>query len=243
MRFSFNSNTSHRARQRAAALVVALGLAAGHAQAALVTTSNTGTATPVPTPLVLPAGSLDPHYIRVVAVGGSTGGVGLGPSEVASFIPGTWLSASGSSAWIKPAFAPTPPPFTSSYYQTTFNLSGLNPATAIFSGRFATDDPGGRIYLNGQDLLSVGGTYGVSVPGAWTGFGFNGSSLAAGAFNPAVNYLTFQVDHFPGPVFNPNTGLRVEYSGDALPVPEPASYALFGLGLTTVALLRRRRPA
>jgi hypothetical protein len=221
--------------------MVALGALACPAQAVLVTTYNTGTTVPVPVSTLAAPGSVDANYARVVFPL-SGGGLPLGAADVATFVPTTWLAAGGLSGWIKPAFnydGTLPSTFGTSYYQTAFDLTGLNTATAVFSGRWATDNALGRIYLNGVDLTAAGGVYNTSFPGSWSPFSIAGfsvqSNLVAG-----LNYLTFEVTNAPGPIFNPNTGLRVEYGGDALPVPEPASYALLAAGVAAIGFARRR---
>lgn len=243
MKFSFRRGAARRAIPRAViGLMVALGALAGPAQAVLVTTYNTGTTAPVPVSSLAAPGSVDGNYARVVfPVSG--GGVPLGAADVASFVPTTWLPVGGVSGWIKPAFnydGTVPPTFGTSYYETAFDLTGLNTATAVFSGRWATDNALGRIYLNGVDLTAAGGVYNTSFPGSWQPFSFAGfsvqSNLVAG-----INHLVFEVTNAPGPIFNPNTGLRVEYGGDALPVPEPSTYALLALGLAAIGFARRRQ--
>ena len=129
--------------------------------------------------------------------------------------------------------------FGSHLYETSFDLSGMNPATALFNGRWATDNPTGRIYLNGVDLMAAGGLYNVSFPGGWSSFSFTGAS-AQSTLVSGVNHLQFEVKVAPHPAAA-WAGLRVEYAGEALPVPEPGAWALMVAGLAGLALARWRR--
>jgi hypothetical protein len=107
-------------------------------------------------------------------------------------------------------------------YETTFDLTGLDPASVVISGRWAVDDSA-EMLLNG---LSTANTLafgpGVRNYHVWTPF-----TLTEG-FNGGLNTLTIIVNnqYFPdcGDSANP-TGLHVQVAGTA-DVPEPASLLL-----------------
>lgn len=152
-----------------------------------------------------------------------------------------WLPAGGASGWITPAFnldaSPTGP-FGTHYDETTFDLTGMNLATAQFIGRYATQDASGRVFLNGVDLNSGGGFYNHSFPGSWEPFNFTGASPQT-ALVAGLNHLVFEVTNAPHPAFSFN-GLRVEFSGVAQPVPEPTTWLLMALGLAGLGAARQR---
>jgi hypothetical protein len=160
---------------------------------------------------VLPDGTLgDPHYTLMTVPSGSTaiqvrtsaGGFPIGP----------WIGDDSLSAWIRPNNPGSNDPGGTFDYQTTFDLTGLNPATAVLIGQWATDNQGSAILING---VSTGQTA--------AGFtGWSSFTLSSG-FIAGVNTLDFIVYNVPQDTGNP-TGLRVEMSGTAA-VPEPSSLA------------------
>lgn len=113
-------------------------------------------------------------------------------------------------------------------YTLTFDLTGYNASTAMFSGRMAADN-GVAIMLN---TSSLGGPGGYS---SWTSFGANSG------FVSGVNTLKFIVTNDAQAGGNP-TGLRVEFlESQVAAVPEPETYAMLLGGLAMLGAVARRR--
>jgi len=184
----------------------------------------------------LGAGAVDPNYVLLSAPAGVT----TGPTILNS-IPAAWFDPTSVAAnWIgvndDDAFNFTPPngntdPAGLYVYRLTFSLAGLNPSSALITGRLAVDNSA-TIFLNGIDMGLISQDSGV----------LGGFSLASG-FVSGQNQLDFHVTNFPQEFGNP-TGLIVSgLSGTADPtnpanVPEPTTIALVAIGL---AFCRRRR--
>lgn len=142
------------------------------------------------------------------------------------FPVGPWLADNSTSRWITPTIADNHAVGTYTY-STTFDLTGLIASTANVNGRWASDN-NAVMRLNGSQVsLSPSFT-------AWTNFNITNFFVAG------VNVLEFVVTNAAGTVGNP-TGLRVEMSGTATPVPEPASIAMWSLGALGLVFARRKR--
>lgn len=134
-----------------------------------------------------------------------------------------WLPNNATSFWATPAangnqtFDPTVAGIYN--YTQTFDLTGFNPATGSFNGRFAVDNAVDSITLNGNTITGSGGTF-----NAWTAFSANSG------FVNGENTLTFRVRNVAQRTGNP-TGLRVEFLGSQIAaVPEPSTWAMMLLG-------------
>jgi hypothetical protein len=207
----------------AALILGTLALGGGAAKADSIGVFNTGvdgTGTP------LPYGTVgDPNYNLVTVPGGSTTTTFI-LTSAGGFPIGPWLGDDSLSAWIGPLNDYIADGPGGDYdYQTTFNLTGLDPTTAILTGQWSTDDSGVDILINGASTGNTAGGF-----GAWYGFTVNSG------FVSGVNTLDFIVDNDSGP-----TGLRTELTGTASPTPEPASMLLLGVGLAAFGLCKGRR--
>ena len=167
-------------------------------------------------------GQVDNHYTLVSAP------IGAGPAYT-SVYPG-WVSAPSGTQWINPYSSLQIAPAGDYDYQTTFDLTGLNPATAELMGKWAADN-GGYILLNGSAAIGTG----TVISGSY-GFEQLTDFTITGGFLPGLNTLDFVVRN-DGSV----TGLVADVSGTASPAPEPSSLLLLGSGLLGVGGVVRRK--
>ena len=170
-------------------------------------------------------GVSDSHWMITSAPGAIVGGA---PFAVPTSAPGAWLGANTTSTWIAPTTNTND--LGGNYtYQTSFDLTGLDPSTFTIDGQFSVDDGLSDILLNGQSTGVNGAGF-----GGWTAFSLN--SLSGNGFNSGANTLEFLVNNGGN---NP-TGLRVEFLDvNGTLIPEPSGAILLALG--GALLLRRRR--
>jgi hypothetical protein len=153
----------------------------------------------------LPEDAIDRHY-GIIAVSTNA----YAATSLGGFPIPPWLGDSSLSAWISPTldtFAPSDGAGSFTFrYETRFVLSGFDPTTARITGRWATDNRGSDILINGTSTGQSSPSY-----GAWTPF-----QITSG-FVPGTNRLTFVVvNGDPGaPQGSDPTGVRVELSGTA----------------------------
>jgi hypothetical protein len=161
---------------------------------------------------VLSDGASDAHYTL------AAGSASSGPTFVATSASGwpiaplgPWLDDCSTSAWITPPglVGPHAPAEVANYrYETSFDLTGLDPATAVIMGHWATDNAGLDILING---VSTG-------QGNSQQFTNMTYFLINHDFVSGRNTLTFLVNNGPGDSGESPTGLRVEMAGTADPI-------------------------
>jgi hypothetical protein len=122
------------------------------------------------------------------------------------------------------------------FYQTQFDLTGLNASTATFTFRF-TSDNASQVFFNGAEI--AGASRGNEQFGSFSN-NFTGNS----GFLSGVNTLAVRVINGIGSNVSNNQGpegLRMEIVSSAVMIPEPASALMFLLGAPAAALFLRRR--
>lgn len=188
---------------------------------------------------LLPDGAVDPHYQLISSADPAFPGPNAVVVQSNAYPIPPWVANGPNSNWIGPRTDAAVGNLPGTYiYRTTFDLTGFSPSTAEITGIWTTDN-------NGLDIVLNGVTLGYTAPyGAFTDFDATHYAFTINSgFVSGINTLDFVVNNGQvGPGDNtPNpTGLRVELSGEADLVPEPATSGLVGLGLLTAGLLRRR---
>lgn len=150
----------------------------------------------------------DPHYALTIVPAGSTNAIRALTTR------GQWIAGDSISDWIGPqnpgtnGFSDTDDygPVGEYTYETSFNISGGNPATASITGRFAIDNELVGIYLNGSSLGISNLNSSSAAYNSWHNFTIPPSA----GFRSGQNTLDFVVNNDNGP-----TGLRVEMTASA----------------------------
>jgi len=164
-------------------------------------------------------GSIDQHWTLILSPDPSF----PGPNAfVSSPKKANWSSNGPISQWISPAADATKNRKGGSYkYRLSFNLSGLNPASAVVKGSWVSDNNTTAVLLNGVTTGLTGPANFGSQPSAGSQFYFNSG------FTTGVNTLDFIVNNGSG---SP-TGIRVEITGTASAGGVFAVPTVYGTGL------------
>jgi len=172
----------------------------------------------------------DPHYNLVSVPGGSTTDILVRTSAGGYPIP-PYIGDDTLSAWIGPNNDNNLDGPNGTYiYQTTFNLTGFNAATAAIVGGWTSDNDGIGILLNGNNTGTPPTDF------AQFSLGFAPFTISGG-FLPGLNTLDFLVDNGGGP-----TALRVEMSGtaDLAATPLPSTWTMLIAGFIALGFFAYR---
>jgi hypothetical protein len=158
---------------------------------------------------VLADGSVDPHYQLITNANDSLSKDAIvEDSTLYPIVAGPWLPNSEASKWIGPLADPNGAP--GRYvYRTTFDLTGVDPTAVQVMGKWATDDAGVDILLNGSST-------GLQNPG----FASFAPFVLTNGFTAGINTLDIVMNN-GGTAPNP-TGLRVELRAGARQSRPPA---------------------
>lgn len=181
----------------------------------------------------LASGAIDPHYALIQSPDVNFDGPEAFVTN-SGFPIGPWAANTSLSKWISPRADAGNTNATGQYtYRTTIDLTGFDASSATVVGRWMSDNNGLDILVNGH---STGHTTAFeSFRSGYADFTLDDH------FVSGINTIDFLVSN-GGTSANP-TGLRVEMTGTALPipVPEPGTWAMLAIGLALVGLGTSRR--
>jgi hypothetical protein len=168
-------------------------------------------------------GSVDLHWTLVLSADPSYQGPDV---YVASPTGPAWSSNGPNSQWLSPAPNGSQTRKTGSYkYRISFDLAGLNPASAVVKGSWVSDDTTISVILNNVTSGVTGPADYAKQPAAGTTFQFTTG------FQEGVNTLDFIVNNLNGP-----TGFRAEVSGVAQVGGLFAVPTIFSTGMTSAVV-------
>lgn len=163
----------------------------------------------------LPAAAVDPFWTLATNPDGGAATVYVG-NDGWPIQAGTWLVNTATSKWVgsRPEVGNATIPLGDYTYRTTFDLTGRDTNTVIINGRWASDNWGTTVRVNGN-VVTTPPSFNYN---AWTAFTLASTNAT---FLPGLNTLEFVVNNdLAGP-----TGLRLEFtlaSARTLPGIAPA---------------------
>ena len=161
--------------------------------------------------VILASGSVDPHWQLIQSADSSFPGPNTIVVNDSGFPIPPWLANGPASKWIAPQADQSNGNLGGDYkYRISFDLTGLEPSTAVVTGHWTSDNLGPDVRLNGA-------TTGLTGDGNFPTLG-NAFTISTG-FIAGLNTLDFVVNN-GGTSANP-TGVRVELSGTANFQPPP----------------------
>ena len=155
----------------------------------------------------LPDAAVDAHYRLVVNADGPSPDAIVEDSTAFPIVTGPWVANTASSKWVGPRFntsaAAGLAQGNGTYtYRLTFDLTGLDPATARISGVWATDNQGIDILVNGQSTGQPnGGQFVVFTPFTVTNHfvsGLNTIDFTLQNVDAVAGYTGLRVDQIRG---------------------------------------------
>ena len=166
-------------------------------------------------------GVVDPHWVVV------------GGSNALTYKHPAYLTEDADSRWINPNGSETDPG-ADFRLRLVFDLTGLNPLTAVISGNWGVDNCG-HISLNGATTAgAITGCNEMASFQSMPGFTFTSG------FVSGLNTLDLVVSNSGGPAAARVDNLIGTATALESTVPEPGSIALAVMGLTGMLLLRRK---
>ena len=160
---------------------------------------------------LLASGAVDLHWQLIQSADATFPGPNAIVVNDAGFPIPPWLANGPASKWLAPQASQAVGNQPGDYkYRLSFDLTGLEPSTAVISGYWTSDNGGPQVLLNGTTTGAISDGY---FPALGNRFTINTAFIAG------VNTLDFVVTN-GGPGINP-TGVRVELSGTANRQPPP----------------------
>jgi hypothetical protein len=149
------------------------------------------------------------------------------------YFNGAYAADSATSAWVSPTSSGNAGVGGNYVYQLLIDLSGLDPTTAVITGRFGTDNDG-FIDVNGGPAAASQG---------FAGFGVLTNFTLNSGFHAGINSIQISVDNGGDPTAFRAEFLRADANpvGGSTTVPEPTSMLLLGSGVVAAAARRRRQ--
>jgi len=155
--------------------------------------------------VTLADGAIDPHWSLV-----TNPDTGSADAIVEGSLPGAWLANTAASKWIGPQLNTAASALGLYTYRTVIDLTDRDPKTLVIEGRWATDNTGRNILVNG---VSSGNAQNTAQFGSWTTFTLRGTEQN---FVAGTNTIDFVVDNETAVGY---TGLRVEVIRSNLGIP------------------------